>query len=54
MLRLKARADLEVMAMKGYSAFTKALTLLEPHLRTLVGGMLPLCRDAVSVFYNPS
>ena len=27
----RARVDLEVMAMKGYSAFSKAPALLEPH-----------------------
>ena len=30
-LILRARMDLEEMAKKGYSAFTKALALLEPH-----------------------
>ena len=47
------------MAMKGYSAFPKAPASLEPHhqivrSRTLVGGVLPLCRSAVDVFYSPS
>ena len=31
MLPLQARVDLGAMAMKGYSAFPKALALLEPH-----------------------
>ena len=47
--------------MKGYSAFPKAPALLEPHhLDCLVsyaghslGGVLPLCREAVGVFYSP-
>ena len=45
MLPLRARVDLGAMAMKGYSTFPKAPTLLEPHhqifnviSRTLVGG----------------
>ena len=46
MLQLQARVDLGAMAMKGYSAFPKAPTLLEPHhqmkfcdiSRTLVRG----------------
>ena len=44
-LPLRARVDLEAMAMKGYSAFPKAPALLEPyhqiiycHIRTLVVG----------------
>ena len=31
MLPLRARVDLEVMVMKGYSAFHNAPLLLEPH-----------------------
>ena len=63
MLPLRARVDQGAMVMKGYSAFPKAPALLEPHhqhcwnltLRTLVGGgVLPLCRETVGVFYNPS
>ena len=45
------------MAMKGYSAFPKApalLRLFSVISRTLVWGVLPLCRGAVSVFYSPS
>ena len=49
------------MAIKEYFTFPKAPALLEPHhriifcviSRTLVG-VLPFCRDAVSVFYSPS
>ena len=47
--------------MNGYSAFPKALAILEPHhqifcdiSRTLVWRVLSLCREAVGVFYNPS
>ena len=50
---LRAKVDLGAMAMKGYSAFPKALTLLEPH-HQIVGGVLPFCRDAIGVFYSPS
>ena len=53
--------DLGAMAMKGYSAFPIAPVLLEPHyqivhchIRTLVGEVLPLFREAVGVFYSPS
>ena len=48
------------MAMKEYSALPKAQLLLKPHHqivdchRTLVGGVLPLCRDAVGVFCSLS
>ena len=59
-LRRRARVDLEAMAIKGYSVFPKAPALLGPHhqtvkchIRTLVGGALPPCRGAVSVFYSP-
>ena len=61
MLPFRARVDLGAVPMKRYSAFPKAPALLEPyhqivlcHIRTLVGGVLPLCRDAVGVFCNPS
>ena len=62
MLPLQARVDLGVMAMKGYSTFPKAPALLDLTIRlfsvisrTLVGGgVLPLCRGAVGVFYSPS
>ena len=53
--------DLGAMAVKGtYSAFPKAPSLLEPYhqfsviSKTLVSGDLPLCREAVSVFYSPN
>ena len=49
------------MVMKGYSAFPKAPALLMPNhqivfaiSRTLIGGVLALGRDTVSVFYSPS
>ena len=46
-LPLRARVDLGVMIMKGYSAFPKAPALLEPHKSDcLVGGVLPLYGDA--------
>ena len=60
-LQLWARVDLGVMAMKGYSAFPKALALLEPHHQIVYyhiqdtpcggdgGGGLPLCRGAVQM-----
>ena len=56
-----ARVDLGVMAMKGYSTFSKALGqescdqmqfIIRP--RTLVWGFLPLGRGTVSVYYNLS
>ena len=50
---------LGAMAIKGYVTFPKAL--LGPHVgllsviyRSLVGGVLPLYRDAVGIFYSPS
>ena len=61
MLPRRARVNLGAMAMKGYSAFPKAPPLLEPTTRlfsvisrTLIWGVLPLCREAVSVFYSLS
>ena len=45
--------------MKRYSAFLKAPVLLKPqhqivecHIRTFTGGVVPFCRDVVSVFYS--
>ena len=46
---------------KGYSTFPKAPASLEPHpqvvechiSRTLVRRAIPLCREAISVFYSP-
>ena len=40
------------MAMKGYSIFPKAPVLLYPGLS--LKRVIPLCRDAVGVFYRPS
>ena len=51
--------DPGVMAIKGYSTFPKARGL-EPHhqtvtcKRTLIVGVLPLCRDTHSIFHSPS
>ena len=60
-LTLRVRVNLGVMAMKGYSAFPKATTLLEPHQQivsclqeTCWVGDLILCSDPVGVFYSPS
>ena len=61
-LPLRARVDQGVMAMKGYFTFPKAPALLEPHHQivqchiqdTRWGGVFPLCKEAVSVFYSPS
>ena len=46
---------------KGYSASHKNPALLEPHhkivciiCRTLAAGVLPLCRDLVSIFFSLS
>ena len=59
MLPLWARGDLGAMAIKWYSSFPKAPVLLEPHqqiikchIQNTREGVLPLCRDAVNVFYN--
>ena len=49
-LPLRARVDLGAKAIKGYSASD----CLVSYRRTLVAGFLPLCREAVSVFYSPS
>ena len=64
MLPLQARVDLEAMLMKGCFTFPKAPALLEPHHQTsdwLLSyqdtrwrGVLPLCREAVGVFYSLS
>ena len=53
-----AGVDLEGMEIKGYSAFPKAPALLESYnqivqrtvSRKLVGGVINLCWDTVSVF----
>ena len=52
MLPLWARVDLGAMAMKVHSAFSKAPAFLDPHY--FIGRVLPLCREAVGVFYSPS
>ena len=52
MLPRRARVDLEAMAMKGCSIFPKAPDCLVSYPGHLLGGVLPLCRDAVSVFYS--
>ena len=62
-LPFRARVNLGAMAMKGCSAFPKAAASLEPHHQIVWnhiqdtlwdGGVLPLCRTAVGVFYSPS
>ena len=59
---LQARVNLGAMAKKGYSAFPRAPVLLEPHHQIIQyhiqeiqcgWGVLPLCREAVSVFCKP-
>ena len=53
--------DMGVMAMKGCSAFPKAPASLEPHHQIIYchiqdtrwGGVLPLCRGAVGIFFSP-
>ena len=54
------REDVGLMAMKGYSSFPKS-SRLKPHLQMVWyhiqdsgWAFLPLCRDAVGVFYSPS
>ena len=57
MLPLWARVDLGAIAMKGYSAFPKAPAGTSPSdcLVSYPGhSFLPLCGEAVGVFYNPS
>ena len=53
MLPLRTKVDLGAMAIKVYSAFSKAPALLEPHHKIVLchiqdtrrgGGVLPLCR----------
>ena len=61
-LPLWVRVSLGAMALKEYSIFLKALTLLEPyhqvvecHIQNIHWwGESYLCRNAVSVFYNPN
>ena len=59
-LPFRTRVNLGAMTMKGYSAFPKAPSLLEPHHQIIYyhiqdthwGGVLSLCRDAFSIFCN--
>ena len=56
-LPLRAKVDPGAIVIKGYSAFPKApvIRLFNVIYKTLVGGgFLPLCREAVGVFYSPS
>ena len=60
-LPLRAKVDLGAMAMEGYSAFPTAPALLKPypqivkcHMQDTFKEPLPLYRDAVGKFYNPS
>ena len=53
--------DPGAIAMKGYTEFLKAPALLKPrnqmvkcHRQILIRGVLPLCRDAVRVFFGLS
>ena len=61
-LLFRIKVNREVMAMKGHSIFLK-VTGLELHHQMVKchiqdtrwrQGVLPLCKDAVCVFYNPS
>ena len=61
MLPLQAKVNLEAMAIKGDTAFSRAPALPGPHhqivlchIRTLAGRVSVLCRNAISVFYCPS
>ena len=62
MLPLRARVDMGAMAMKGYSAYSKSLSLpllhhhiIDSHMQDIRWwGVLPLWREAVGVFYSPS
>ena len=61
LLPLLARVGLRAIAMKWYSAFPKlqhywslTISLFSVINRTLVRGVLPLCREAVGVFFSPS
>ena len=60
-LPLQVRVDLGVMTMKRYFIFSKTPRLethnqiVSCHIQdTHWGKFLPLCRDAVSIFYSPS
>ena len=60
-LPLRARVDLGAMAMKGYSTFPQGSSIagtspsdcLVSYPGQSLGGILPLCRGAVGVFYSP-
>ena len=53
--RWRSNGNEEVLRIPQSSSITEAsLSLFSLISRTLVGGVLPLCKDAVSVFYNPS
>ena len=63
MLTLRARVDLEAMAMKGYSEFPMLQLLKTYHhivlchiqgTRLAGGGVLPFCKDVIGVFSSPS
>ena len=61
MLPFQARVDLGAMAIKGYSASPKpqyywslTVRMFSVISKTFVGGDLPLCREAVGVFYRVS
>ena len=58
-LLLRARVDMGVMAMKGYTAFLRAPELLESHHLISypgysLGGVLLLCSNEVGVLYSPT
>ena len=61
-LPLRIRVDLGVMAINWYTLhFPKVQPYRNLTIRlfividgTLVGGILPLCRDTIDVFYSPS
>ena len=57
----RARVNLGVIVMKEHSTLPKASALPEPfhkivwcHIQDTHWEVLPLCREAVSVFYRPS
>ncbi len=61
MLPPRARVDLGAMAIRGtlhspklQNYWNLTIRLFSVISRTLVGGVLPLCREAVGVFYSPS
>ena len=58
MLPLQVRVDVGAIVMTRYSTFSKAWASLLGFIlyigHSLVGVVLALCRDAVSVFYSPS